>query len=96
MLNSHVELHNYLKALEGPYAIVLPICKACVESGCHIIVRNSKQNDSVKQARLDAERGRELLRQEKATREDALRVVDVGVVDDEEEVQAVEEAEEAE
>ena len=58
MHNSLVELHTHLKAPEGPYSVVLPICKACIESGCHIIVRHARQNATAKQARLDDERAR--------------------------------------
>ena len=60
-------MNTHLKAPEGPYSIVLPICKACLDSGCHIIVRSARQNANAKQARLDADRAREVLRQENAT-----------------------------
>jgi len=56
-------MNTHLKAPEGPYSIVLPICKACIDRGCHIIGRFARQNDNVKQARLDADRAREELRQ---------------------------------
>ena len=42
MLDSHVELHTHLKAPEGLNSIVPPICKACLDNGCHIIVRHAR------------------------------------------------------
>ena len=84
MLDSLVELHAHIKAPEGPYSLVLPICKACIDSGCHIIVRSGRQNANAKQARLDASHAREVLRQEKALGEDSPNgVSSAGVVDEE-------------
>jgi hypothetical protein len=95
MLDSPVELHARIKAPEGPYSIILPICKSCLDGGCHISVRHARQNANAKQARLDAERARGVLRQEKATTDgDASNVVDPGVVVGDEEKQVVEEVEE--
>ena len=48
MPDSPIGMNTNLKALEGPYFVVLPICKACVASGCHIIVRNARQNATAK------------------------------------------------
>jgi len=45
MLDSPIQLNTHLKAPEGPYSIVLPICKACIDSGCHIIVRSARRED---------------------------------------------------
>ena len=97
MLDSHVELHTHLKAPKGPYSIVLPICKACLDSGCHIIVRHARQNATAKQAKLDAERARGTLRQERATTssaKDASNGVAPSVVAGGEEEQVAEEVEE--
>ena len=84
--DSPIEMNSHLKALEGPYSIVLPICKACMDSGCHIIVRNARQNSTAKQAKLDAKHAREVARQENAVVENAPNVVvedasNVGVED---------------
>jgi len=97
MLDSLVELHTHLKAPQGPYRIVLPICKACLGSGCHIIVHHARQNATAKQAKLDAERARGTLRQERATTnsaKDATNGVDPSVVAGGEEEQVAEEVEE--
>jgi len=96
MLDSPVELHTHLKAPEGSYRIVLPICKACLNSGCHIIVHHARQNANAKQAKLDAERAREILRQERATNsaKESSNSVAHGVDSSGEEVHVVEEAEE--
>ncbi len=96
MLDSPVELHTHLKAPEEPYRIVLPICKGCLNSGYHIIVRHTRQNGTAKKAKLDAARARGILRQERATTsaEDASNGVALDVDSDGEEVLAVEEAEE--
>jgi hypothetical protein len=80
MIDSSVKLNNHLKAPEGPYSIVLPICKACIDTGCHIIVRSARQNAIAKQARLDAVVAREVRRQEEATDVAAIEGVDVAVV----------------
>jgi len=96
ILDSPFELHTHLKAPEGPYSIVLPICKACLDSGCHIIVRNARQKANAKHARLIGCRPcKKVLRQEMATGKDASNdlVTSVAVADDEE-VQPIEEAEE--
>ncbi len=42
-----------------PYSVVLPICKACIDGGCHIIVRAAGANAKAVQARLDRENNRE-------------------------------------
>ena len=61
---SPIELNTSLKAPEGPYSVVLPICKACLDSGCNIIVRSARQNAKAKHARLEAENARKLLDQD--------------------------------
>jgi len=73
--DSAIEMNSHLKAPEGPYSVVLPICKACMDSGCHIIVRNARQNATAKQAKLDAKHAREVARQENAVVENASNVV---------------------
>ena len=95
MLDSPVELHTHLKAPKGPYSIVLSICKAYLDIGCHIIVRHARLNANAKKARLNAEQARGVLRQEMPTTSgDASNVVDLCVVTGGEEEQAIEEAEE--
>jgi len=47
-----VVLNTHLKAADGPYSVVLPICKACLDSGCQIIVRSARHNAKAKHARL--------------------------------------------
>ncbi len=63
--DSPIELNSCLKAPDGPYSVVLPICKMCLDNGCHIIVRGARQTVEVKQAKLDAKVVREIRRQEK-------------------------------
>jgi hypothetical protein len=63
--DSPVELNSNLKAPEGPYSIVLPVCKACLENGCSIIVRAARQNAEAKQARIEAAAARKAGRQER-------------------------------
>jgi len=53
VFESPIDLNNQLNAPEGPYSVVLPICKACLKSGCHIIVRSARANAKAVQARLD-------------------------------------------
>ena len=82
--DSPIEMNSHLKAPKGPYSIVLPICKVCIDSGCRIIVCFARRNASAKQARLDAKHAREVLRQEKALGEDSPNgVSSAGVVDEE-------------
>ncbi len=69
--DSPFELNNQIKAPEGPYSVVLPICKSCIDSGCHIIVRAARQNAASKQANLEAKEAREVLRQEQTRVEEA-------------------------
>ena len=93
--DSPIELHTHLKSPKEPYSIVLPICKAYLDSGGHIIVRNSRQHANAKQARLDADRARQVLRQEMATAKDASNgVVSSVAYANDYEVQLIEEAEE--
>ena len=54
-------MNTSLKAHEGPYSLVLPICKACMESGCNIVVRSTRQNAKAKHTRMDLDRDREAL-----------------------------------
>jgi hypothetical protein len=64
VFNSPIELNTSLKAPEGPYSVVLPICKACMESGCNIVVRSARQNAKAKHARMDLDKDREALHAE--------------------------------
>ena len=57
--DSPIDLNNSLKAHAGPFSIVLPICKACIESGCHVIVRSARANAKAMHARLEQENARE-------------------------------------
>ncbi len=66
-----IELNTRLKAPEGPYSVVLSICKACMDSGCRIIVRNARANTAAKQATLDAKRARKVERKKNVNVEDA-------------------------
>ncbi len=50
-----LNLNASLKAPEGPYSIVLPICEECMDKGLHMIVRAARQNAEAKQARLDSQ-----------------------------------------
>ena len=75
LTDSVIEMNTHRKAPKGPYSVMLPICKACMDGGCRIIVRNSRQNDTAKQAKLDAKHAREVARQEHAVVEDASNVV---------------------
>ncbi len=65
--NSPVELNPSLKAPIGPYSVVLPICKACLDDGYNIIVRAARQNANAKQAKIQIENARELAREELST-----------------------------
>ncbi len=56
--DSPIELNSSLKALIGPYSVVLPICKAYLDDGCNIIVRAASQNTNAKQARMELENAR--------------------------------------
>ncbi len=63
--NSLLELNTSLKALDGPYSVVLPIRKACLDCGCIIVVRAARQNAKAKHARMEVNsRDREALRAE--------------------------------
>ena len=48
---------------DGPYSVVLPACKMCLDNGCHIIVRGARQNAQAKQDKLDAQATRDAARQ---------------------------------
>ena len=52
-------MNTHLKAPNGPYSVVLPICKACIDDGCPIIVRSARNNANTKQARLEKQDARE-------------------------------------
>jgi hypothetical protein len=72
MPDSPIELNNQLKAPEGPYSVVLlPICKSCIDNGCHITVRAARQNAASKQANLEAKQARKVLRQGQTRVEEA-------------------------
>ena len=57
--NSPVELNTNLKHPKGPNHVVLPVCKACLENGCNIVVRAARQNAQANQAMIDAIAARE-------------------------------------
>jgi len=44
--------------------VVLPICKACLDNGCNIVVCAVRQNAKAKHARVEVDRDREALRAE--------------------------------
>ncbi len=67
VFDSPIELNSSLKAPIGPYSVVLPICKACLDDGYEIIVRAARQNANAKQAKMQIENARELAREELAT-----------------------------
>ncbi len=58
-------MNSHLKALKGPYSVVLPACKVCLENGCNIIVRVAMQNAKAKQAMIDSAAAREAGRKER-------------------------------
>jgi hypothetical protein len=62
--DSPIDLNPSLKAPDGPYRLVLPICKQCYDNGCSIIVRGSHQNARAKRTRLDAGKRLEAQREE--------------------------------
>ena len=72
---SPVEINTSLRAPEGPYSVVLPICQACLLDGCHIIVRQARQNARAQQAMLEAAASREGTRQDKVV-DEAPAIVD--------------------
>ena len=57
-------MNTTLRAPEGSYSVVPPICQVCLENGCHIIVRQARQNARAKQAMLDVAASREGMRQD--------------------------------
>ncbi len=67
--DSPIELNSSLNAPIGPYSVVFPVCKACLDDGCNIIVRAARQNANAKQARMEIENARDLAREEAATAE---------------------------
>ena len=64
--HSPVMMHPSLKAPAGPYYVVLPVCKECLDGGCQIIARNARQNADSKKNKLGAEAARKAARLEKA------------------------------
>ena len=77
-----------------PYSIVLPICKACIDCGGHIILRSASQNANAKEAKLDTDHAREVLIQENADVGEVSNGVVVGIIFGLEEAQATEYVEE--
>jgi len=65
--DSPIELNSFLKAPIGPYSVVLPICKACLDDGHNIIVRMARRNANAKQAKVQIANAREVAREELAT-----------------------------
>jgi len=51
-------IHLHLKAPIGPYSVVLPVCKACLNDGYDIIVRSARQNANAKQAKMQIKNAR--------------------------------------
>jgi len=45
LCGSPIDLNNQLKPHAGPYLVVLPNCKACADSGCHVIVRAARSSE---------------------------------------------------
>ena len=66
---SPVEMTTSLRAPEGPYCVVLPIYQVCLENGCHILVRQARENARAKQAMLDVATSREGIHQDKVVDE---------------------------
>ena len=60
--DSPVELNTALKAPDGPYSIVLPICEECLAKGCRVVVRAARRNAQAKQAKMDAKAARDARR----------------------------------
>ena len=54
--------------------MVLPICKACLGSGCSIVVRAARKNAKAKHARMEVDRDREALRAEVLAADEAREV----------------------
>jgi len=69
--DSLMELHSHLKHREGPYFVALPVCKACLENGCNIIVCAAIQHARAKQSRINDEAVKESGRQYNAALEAA-------------------------
>ena len=42
--DSPLEFNSSFKVSVGPYSVVNPTCKVCLDNGCNIIVRGAKQN----------------------------------------------------
>ena len=53
MFESPIDMTNHLKVPEGPYFVSLPIGKACIAYGCHVIVRTTRTNAKIMHARLE-------------------------------------------
>ena len=54
--------------------MVLPICKACLDSGSNIVVRAARQNAMAKHARMEVDSDREALRAEVLAADEAREV----------------------
>ena len=65
--DSPIELNSSLKAPIGPYSVVLPICKACLDEGHNTIVPAARQTAKAKQAKMQIDNARELSRADIAT-----------------------------
>jgi len=64
--DSPVELNTALKAPDGPYSVVLPVCEECLANGCRVVVRAAKHNAQANQAKMDAKAARDTRRKEVA------------------------------
>jgi len=56
---SPISMNTHLKARNEPYSVVLPICRACSDGGCPIIVQSALNNAKAKEARLEKQNARE-------------------------------------
>ena len=65
--DSPIELNSSLEAPIGPYSMVLPICRACLDECHNIIASAARLNANAKQTKMQFENGRELARAEVAT-----------------------------
>ncbi len=62
---------------------MLLICKACLESGCNIVVRAARWNAKAKHARMEVDRDRDALRAEVLAVDEAREVADATTTSEE-------------
>ena len=63
--------------------MVLPICKACLDYGCNIVVRAARQNAKAKHARMEIDMDREALRAEILAADEAREVAPASTTSEE-------------